>query len=92
MLLANSSNGYQIMDRSRHTVTKYLSDEKTHATINSILFKKLDHVNNSLIEIELAGAQIEHKEPITPGFFILQNAKIRKLQLYYNFQKPNFVM
>ena len=27
-LLANSSYGYQIMDRSRHTVTEYLSDEK----------------------------------------------------------------
>ena len=27
-LLANSSYGYQIMDRSRHTVTKYLTDEK----------------------------------------------------------------
>ena len=29
-LLANSSYGYQIMDRSRHTVTKYLTDEKTY--------------------------------------------------------------
>ena len=37
--LANSSYGYQIMDRSRHTVTKYLSDENTHAAINSKLFK-----------------------------------------------------
>ena len=27
-LLANSSYGYQIMDRSRHTLTKYLNDEK----------------------------------------------------------------
>ena len=27
-LLANSSYGYQIMDRSRHTVRKYLTDEK----------------------------------------------------------------
>ena len=27
-LLPNSSHGYQIMDRSRHTVMKYLSDEK----------------------------------------------------------------
>ena len=26
-LLANSSHGDQIMDRSRHTVTKYLTDE-----------------------------------------------------------------
>ena len=43
-LLANSSSGYQIMDWRRHTVTKYLVDEKTHAAINSKLFKKLDHV------------------------------------------------
>ena len=71
-LLANSSYGYQIMDRSRHTVTKYLADEKTHAAINSKLFKKLDQVNNSLYEVELAKAQIEHKEPIIVGFFILQ--------------------
>ena len=27
-LLANRSYGYQIMDRSRHTVTKYLTDKK----------------------------------------------------------------
>ena len=34
-LLANSSFGYQIMDRSRHTVTKFLNDEKltVHLTI-----------------------------------------------------------
>ena len=38
-LLANSSHGYQIMDRSRHTVTEYLTDKKTHAAINSKLFK-----------------------------------------------------
>ena len=38
-LLANCSYGYQIMDRSRHTVTKYLSDKKTHAAISSKLFK-----------------------------------------------------
>ena len=32
--LANSFYGYQIMDRSRHTVTNYLTDEKAHAAIN----------------------------------------------------------
>ena len=84
-LLANSSYGYEIMDRSRHTVTKYLSDKKLHADINSELFKKLDHVNNSLYEVEVAKAQIEHKEPIIVGFFILQDAKLRMLELYYNF-------
>ena len=83
-LLANSSYGYQTMDRSRHTVTKYLSDEKTHAIINSKLFKKIDHVNNSLYEVELAKTQIEDREPIIVNFFVLQYAKLRILELYYN--------
>ena len=47
-LLANSSYDYQIMDRSRHTVTKYLNDGKTHGAINTKLFKRLDHINDQL--------------------------------------------
>ena len=39
-LLANSCYQYQIMDRSRNIVTKYLNEEKTYAAINSKLFKK----------------------------------------------------
>ena len=84
-LPAKSSYGYQIMDQSQHTVTKYLTVEKTHAAINSKLFKKLVQVNKALFEVELAKAQIEHKEPIIVGFFILQYAKLRMLELYYNF-------
>ena len=42
-------------------------------------------MNNSLFEVELAKAQIEHKEPIIVGFFILQYAKLGILELYYNF-------
>ena len=84
-LLTNSSYGYQNMDRSRHSVTKYLSDKKLHAAINSKLFKRLDHLNNSLYGVELAKAEFEHKEPILVGFFILQYAKLRILELYYNF-------
>ena len=83
-LLAHCSYGYKITDRSRHTATKYLRDEKTEAANNSELFKKLDQANNSLYEIELTKAQIEHKEPIVVGFFILQYAKPRMLELYYN--------
>ena len=82
---ASSQELLQIMDRSRHTVTKYLTDEKTHVAIITKLFKKLDHVNNSLYEVELAKAQIEHNKPIIVGFFILEYAKLRMLELYYNF-------
>ena len=73
------------MDHRRHIVKKYLIDEKTHAAINSKRFKKLDHVNNSLLEVELAKAQTEHTKPITVGFFILHYAKLRMLELYHNF-------
>ena len=38
-LLANNSHGYQIKDRSRHTVTMYLADEKTNSAINRKIFK-----------------------------------------------------
>ena len=84
-LLANSSYGYQIMDRSRHTVTKYLCEEKVHAAINNKMFKRLNIIDEKLYEVELVKSEIEHREPIIVGFFILQYAKLRMLELYYNF-------
>ena len=86
-LLANSSYGYQIMNRSRHTVTKYLNDEKTHSAINSKMFKRLNHITDQLYEVELVKTEIEHREPIIVGFFILKYAKLGMLELYYNFFK-----
>ena len=73
------------MDRSRHTITKYLNVEKAHKAINSKFFKKPNHLNDNLYEIESVKADVEHKGPITVGFFILQYAKLRMLELYYNF-------
>ena len=52
-LLGNSSYGYQIMDRSSHTIIKYLNDEKTHKAINEPLFKRLNKVEKDLYEVEL---------------------------------------
>ena len=75
------------MDRSRHTVTKYLTDEKTHSAINSKMFKRRNHITDHLYEVELVKLEIEHREPIILGLFILQYAKLRMLELYYNFFK-----
>ena len=47
-LLGNSSYGYQIMDRSRHTETLYLNDEKTHKAINNRLFRRLKNVSTDI--------------------------------------------
>ena len=84
-LLGNSSYGYQIMDRSKHTMTKYLGDEKTHKAINNQFFKRPKILAKDLYEVELVKSTIEHREPIIVGFFILQYAKLRMLELYYNF-------
>ena len=58
--LANSSYVYQIMDRSRHTVTKCLNDKKTHSAINNKLFKRLNIITDQLNEVELVQSAIEH--------------------------------
>ena len=73
------------MDRSRHTVTKYLCDENVHAIINNKMFRRLNIIDEKLYEVELVKSENEHREPIIVGFFILQYAKLRKLELFYNF-------
>ena len=64
-LLAKSSYGYQIMDRSRHTVTKYLNDKKTHSSINSKMFKRLNHITDQLYKVELFKSKIEHRDSLS---------------------------
>ena len=86
-LLANNSNGYQILDRSGHTVTKYLNDKKTHSAIIKKMFKHLNHVTDQLYEVELAKRENEHREPIIVGFFIAQYAEQKIFEFFYNFFK-----
>ena len=64
-----------------------MTNEKTHNAINSKMFKQLNHKTDQLYEVELVKSEIEHREPTIVGFFILQYAKLRKLELYYNFFK-----
>ena len=58
---------------------------RKHGAINTKFFKGLDHFNDQLYEGQLAKVEIEHREPIIVVFFILQYAKLRMLELYYNF-------
>ena len=67
-LLGKSSYGYQIMDRSRHTITKYLKPDKTHKAINGPLVTILNTVEKDLYEVELLKSTIEHRESIIVGF------------------------
>ena len=50
-LLGNSSYGYQFMGRSRHTLTKYLDDEKTNkAAMNEKFFNRLNVLPDHLLK------------------------------------------
>ena len=51
------------------------------------MFKRLNLITDELYEVELVKTEIEHREPIFLGFFILQYAKLNMLELYYNFFK-----
>ena len=41
ILVASTFYGYQIRDRSRHTVKKYLKDEKSHGAMKKEMFGRL---------------------------------------------------
>ena len=51
------------------------------------MFKRLNHITDQLYGVELVKLEIEHREPIIVGCFILQYAKQRMLELYYIFFK-----
>ena len=78
-LLGNSSYGYQIMDRSKHTMTKYLGDEKTHKAIKNQFFKRLNIVAKDLY-VELVKSTIQHREPIIVVNFFDKFCDVNKFE------------
>ena len=84
-LIGNSAYGYQIMDRSRHSRTKYVLGTAVDKLINNRFFQKLNELPRQIYEVELKKCRVVHKEPIIVGFFILQYAKLTMLQLVYEF-------
>ena len=58
--------------------------------MNNKMLKSLGYTNDQLYEVELAKSEMQHREPINVGFFILQYAKFRMLELYYNLFTNNF--
>ena len=62
-----------------------MNDEKTQSTFINKLFKRPNFITDQLYEVELVKSEIEHREPIIVGFFILNYAELRMLELYYKF-------
>ena len=70
-LLANSSYGYQIMDRSRHTVTKYLNDGKTHSSISKKISSNLTSslINCTRLNLSSPKLSIENQSLLSDSSF-----------------------
>ena len=63
--LGNSSYGFQIMDRSRHTITKYLNDEKNSESDQSAIVLKIKYkwkrlVRGGVVEINQWAPRTHH--------------------------------
>ena len=87
-VIGNSGYGSLIMDKTRHHDIQYLQGEnETCLKINDPLFRKLDCLDpeEQYYEVEMAKRKIKLDLPIQLGYFILQYAKLRMLEFYYDF-------
>ena len=77
-----------LMDKLKHHEVKYVEgEEKASMMINSQRFKKITTLNEEeeLYEIELKKKVLNMNIPLQIGFTILQYAKLRMLEMYYDF-------
>lgn len=87
-LVGNSAFVSLIMDKEKHQRIAYLQGiKKVTQTINDPLFRKLTELGkrDQFFEVEMAKRVIKLDLPIQLGYFVLQYAKLRMLQFYYDF-------
>lgn len=89
-LLANSAYGSLIMSKERHSNITYVdSVKKAGEMVNDRRFRDLVELDDEFFEIEMAKKTITLDLPIQLGYFILQYAKLRLLQFYFDFVDVN---
>ncbi len=87
-VIGNSGYGSLIMDKTKHRDVKYVQGEnETSMKVNDPRFRKLDCLDEEeqFYEVEMAKKKIKLDLPIQLGYFILQYAKLRMLEFYYDF-------
>ena len=85
-LIGNSGYGSLIMDKTKHQNIKYVaSQHEASLLVNNPHFRKLTELPNNLFEAEMWKKVIELNLQIQLGYFILQYAKLRMLEFYFDF-------
>ena len=84
-LLGKSGYGKTITNVDRHRDVKYCTEVEASRMINDRRFLQVDVVVDNAYEIEMNKRTVTYALPIHVGFFVLQYAKMRMLQFYYDF-------
>lgn len=72
-------------DPAKRRDVRYASPSEVPKLINTMQFRKLTELKNSLVEVELCKKVVEWNLPIQIGFFVYQYAKLRLLEFHYDF-------
>ncbi len=84
-LLGDSGYKSLIMNKENHQSVVYVQGESQACLkVNQPNFKSLNEITEEMYEIELSKKVISLDLPISLGYFILQYAKLRMLQFYYD--------
>ena len=84
-LLANSSYGSLLLDRSRHCDVVYTeSPNKARTIANHPNFKKTEVIGDDLYEIQTLKTKMESDLPVHLGVYLLQMAKLHMLRYHYD--------
>jgi G:T-mismatch repair DNA endonuclease (very short patch repair protein) len=85
-LIGNSAFGSMIMNKMRHKKISYVDNyESLSKCINNPKFEKMTEISDEFYEIESSKNKVNLDLPTLLGFWILQLAKLRMLEFYYDF-------
>ena len=82
--IGNSSYGRSCMNKSKHTQTSYENEDQARRSINTPYFVDCDQYGK-IYEVSKKKHVIKQNIPIQMSTAILQYAKLRMLQFYYDF-------
>ena len=84
-LIRNSSYGKLITNKEKHHNIVYVNESEIGTEIMDKHFYNLTELSDSYYEVEKTKKKINLDLPINLGVFILNNAKLRMLEFYYDF-------
>ena len=84
-LIGNSAYGCMLKNKEKYRNIKYADDSDTGLLVNDPFFRDLNPISDNCYEVEMAKKSIRFDMPTQIGFFILQYAKLRMLEFYFDF-------